>query len=189
MEKATKAELIAALVTDKYSGFKDGDEAILEAASDARLEDFRTASERNRTTAETIARMESDARNLQARLTVAQEKIVRSEQPMTDEDFVARLSPSSQIKAWLEARTAEEASLKASLVSSLKDRGPDSEEQLNKKTIPELQNLAAWARVQVLDFSGRGVPVERSASAKAVSYAPPDPYKEGLEKLRSAEGR
>jgi hypothetical protein len=186
MEKTTKAELIAALVTDKYSGFKDGDEAMLDVVSDARLEDFRSASERNRTTAETIARMEADARNLQARLTVAQEKIVKSEQPMTDEDFVARLAPTSQIKTWLEARTAEEATLKASLVSSLKDRGPDSEEELKKKTIPELQNLAAWARVQVLDFSGRGVPVERAASSKTQSYAPPDPYKADIEKLRAA---
>ena len=48
MEKTARAELIAALVTDKHSGFADGDEAILEAASDERLERFRSAADASR---------------------------------------------------------------------------------------------------------------------------------------------
>ena len=67
--------------------------------------------------------------------------------------------------------------------------GGETEEQLKKKTIPELQTLAQYARVKVLDFSGRGVPVERNASSKVVNYAPPNPYEPGLEKMRAAENR
>lgn len=178
-------ELIAALVTDKYSGFKTGDEPILAAASDARLDEFRVASEANRTTHGTIAKMEADGRQTSARLKVAEDRIVKLEQPMTDEEFVQR-APTS-VKAVLEARAAEEASLKASLVNSLKDLGGESEEQLKKKSIPELQTLAQYARIKVLDFSGKGVPMERYAQDKQVSYAPPDPYKADLEKLRAAE--
>lgn len=187
MEKATRDELIAALVTDKFSGFKEGDESILTAASDARLEEFRAASETARTTASTITRMESDQRQTQARLKVAEERLVKAEQPMSDEEFIQR-APAG-IKSVLEARAAEETALKASLVSSLKDLGGETEEQLKKKTITELQTLAQYARVKVLDFSGRGVAVERSASANKASFAPPDPYKDGIEKMRTAESR
>jgi hypothetical protein len=176
-------ELIAALVTDKYSGFKTGDEPILAAASDVRLDEFRIASEANRTTHSTIARMEGDQRQTAARLKVAEDRIVKLEQPMSDEEFIQR-APTS-VKAVLEARAAEEATLKASLVTSLKDLGGETEEQLKKKSIPELQTLAQYARIKVLDFSGKGVPVARAASQ--ASYAPPDPWKDGIEKLRAAE--
>ncbi len=184
LEKTTRDELIAALVTDNYSGFKDGDEPILQACADARLEEFRVASERNRTTHGTIARMEGEQRQTAARLKVAEEKIIKLEQPMTDDEFIARAPVS--VKAVLEARAAEEATLKASLVSSLKDLGGETEAQLNKKSIPELQTLAQYARVKVLDFSGRGLPVERAASAHQ-SYAPPNPYEADIAKLRAAE--
>lgn len=185
-EKSTRDELIAALVTDSYSGFKDGDESILTGASDARLEDFRLAAEKTRTTHGTIAQMEANQRQTAARLKVAEERIVKLEQPMSDDEFIAR-APAS-VKSVLEARAAEEASLKASLVSSLKDLGGETEEQLKKRTIPELQTLARYAQIKVLDFSGRGVAIERNAS-QAASYAPPDPYKDGIEKLRAAEAR
>lgn len=187
MEKATRAELIAALVTDKYSGFKNGDEAILEAASDARLEEFRTASEASRATAGTITRMETEKRNTDARLKVAEERLVKAEQPMSEEEFTQR-APAG-IKQVLEARAAEETALKTSLVSQLKDRGGESEDDLKKKSIPELQTLARYAGVKVLDFSGRGVPVNRAAETNRESFAPPDPYAAGIEKLRAAEAR
>jgi hypothetical protein len=186
MEKATRAELIAALVTDKYSGFRNGDEAMLESASDVRLEEFRTASEANRTSATTLARMETDQRNTAARLKVAEERLVQAESTISDEDFIARLSPTSSIKELLESRAAEEKALHASLVSSLKNLGGESEEELKKKSVKDLQILARYAGVKVLDFSGKGFPVTRSASEQT-SYAPPDPYKDAIEKHRAAE--
>jgi len=184
MAEYTREELIAALVTDKYSGFKNGDESMLGAASDARLDEFRSASEVHRQTSSKIAQMEADIRQTQARLKVAEEARAKAEQPMTDEEFVLR-APAS-IKTVLEQRAAEEATLKTSLVNSLKDKGPETEEQLMKKSIPELQILAEYAKVRVLDFGGRGVPVERNATSH-VSYAPPDPYAEGIKRQREAE--
>jgi hypothetical protein len=106
---------------------------------------------------------------------------------MTDDEFIQR-APTS-VKAVLEARAAEEASLKASLVNSLKDLGGETEEVLKKRSIPELQTLAQYARIKVLDFSGKGVPMERYAADKHATYAPPDPYKEGLERMRAAESK
>lgn len=187
MEKATRAELIAALVTDKFSGFKTGDEAILEAASDVRLEEFRTASEARAAVATNVTKLETEQRQDKARLKVAEERITKLEQPMSDEEFQQR-APAS-IKSVLEARQAEENSLKASLVSSLKNLGGETEEELKKKSIPELQTLARYAGVKVLDFSGRGVPVNRAAAETSETYAPPDPYKLGLETLKAAEAR
>ncbi len=178
---APRAELIAALVTDKYSGFKDGDEAILEAASDARLDEFRAASETNRTKDATIVRMESEQRNTSARLKVAEDRVRASEQPMNDEEFIQR-APAS-IKSVLEARQAEETAIKNSLVSQLKDLGAQSEEELKKKTVDELKTLASYAQIKVLDFSGKGLPTNRTAET-AKTYAPPNSYDDGLKRLR-----
>lgn len=185
MEKSTRAELIAALVTDKFSGFKEGDEAILEAAADARLEEFRTASETRRQEAGTITRMETEQRNTAARLKVAEDRLKTAEQPMTEDDFIAR-APAS-IKTLLEARQAEETALRQSLVSQLKDLGGETEEQLKKKTIPELQTLAKYARVEVVDFSGRGLSINRTAEANKDTYAPPDAYAAGIKALQAAK--
>lgn len=189
MEKSTRAELIAALVTDKHSGFKDGDEAILEAASDARLEEFRTAAEAVRAKEGTITRMETEQRNTSARLKVAEDRLKIAEQPISDEDFVAKLAPTSPIKAVLEARAAEETSLKTSLVSQLKDLGANTEEDLKKKSIDELKTLAKYARVEVIDFSGKGIPANRAASDQPKTFAPPDPYAEGLKQIRTAAAK
>lgn len=182
MEKQTRAEVIAALVTDKHSGFKDGDEAILEAASDARLEEFRAASDVGRSAESTRNRLETDLRNVSARLTVASERIKVLEQPLSAEDFMQKAPP--EIKTLLEAKKAEEDAIRASIVSQLKDLGGAiSEDELKKKSIDELKVLASYARVEVPDFSGRGMPVERHAKENT-SYAPPDPYAAPLKTLR-----
>jgi hypothetical protein len=182
MEKTARAELIAALETDKYSGFVDGDRALLETASDERLERFRTAADAARTAANEHARLETDMRNTSARLTVATERIKTLEQPMTTEDFIAKAP--AEIKALLEAKKAEEDATKASLISALEGRGVLGKEELEKRTIPELQTLAEYARVEVPDFSGRGLPKQRNAEGKN-SYAPPDPYAAGIKTLQS----
>jgi predicted nucleic acid-binding Zn-ribbon protein len=182
MEKATRAELIAALVTDKYSGFKDGDEAILEACADARLEEFRVASDGRRSEVSARTKLETDFRNVSARLKISEERIRTAEAEMSEEEFLQR-APAS-IKTLVEAHKAQESAARASLVSQLKDLGAMSEDELKKKSIDELKTLASYARVEVPDFSGRGLPVERTASDR-VSYAPPDPYAAGLKSLQS----
>lgn len=180
-EKVTRAELIAALVTDKYSGFKDGDEAILEAASDARLEEFRVASEAHKTSAGAFTKLETENRNVAARLKVAEERVKAADQGPTEEEWLAKAPPS--IKTLLDARKAEEDAVRSSLVSSLKDLGANTEEELKSMSIPSLQTLAKYARVTVPDFSGRGVPAERNA-AKNEDYTPPNPYAAGIKALQ-----
>jgi len=173
MEKTARAELIAALVTDKYSGFTDGDEPILEAASDERLERFRAASDAARSAVNEHARLETDNRNTAARLKVAEDKLKAGEAPMTEDEFILK-APTS-IKGVLEAAKAAADAEHAALVSVLKECGKHSEEDLKKMKTPELQVLAQYAGVRVPDFSGKGVPAPRNAQDKT-SYAPPDGY-------------
>ena len=179
-----RAESIAALVTDKHSGFRDGDESLLEAASDARLEEFRNTSDSRRLAALAAAKLESDHRNVSARLKIAEERVKDSEKPLTKEDFMARAP--EDIKAILEERAAEEAAVKASLVSQLKDLGEHTEEDLKKMDIGALKTLASYARVEVAVYSARGLPKERDTEHRR-NYTPPDPYAAGLKALRQGK--
>src|SRR5678816_3887802 len=126
--KNARAELIAALVTDKYSGFKEGDENILEACADSRLEEFRTASEAHKASANAFTRLETDHRNTSARLKIAEERIRTAEQELSEDEFIAR-APAS-IKTLIEGYKANEAAVRASLVSQLKDLGQNTEDEL-----------------------------------------------------------
>ena len=183
MEKSTRAELIAELVTDRYSGFRDGDEAILEAASDARLEEFRTASENRKSQERSAARLETDLTNTSARLKVAEERLKTAEAGMTEEEWLAQAPPF--FKTLLENHKAEEDATRASIISQLKDCGANTEEELRAMDTKQLKTLAAYARVEVPDFSGRGIPQERHASANAKeNFTPPNPYEAGLKALR-----
>lgn len=182
-EKATRAEVIAALVTDKYSGFKTGDEVILEACSDARLEEFRAAADAAKTSAQAFARLETDNRNTAARLKVAEDRIKTLESPMSEEEFRQRAP--EKIKSILTELAANEAAERAAYIGKLKDLGVDTEEALKTKSIEELKTLAQYARVDVPDYSGRGLPREPRAASQNANYAPPSPYKAGLEALRA----
>lgn len=182
----TKAELIATLVTDKFSGFKDGDEPILEAASDARLEEFRVASVARKVSADAFTKLEADNRNQAARLKVAEDKLRTAESELSEEDFLNR-APTS-IKTLIEEHKTVEAQTRASLVSQLKDRGVDTEEVLKTKSTEELKTLARYARVEIQDFSGRGLPRERE-NTRTGDYRPPSVYAAGIKKLQEAGGK
>lgn len=186
-DKTPRAELIAALVTDKYSTFKEGDEALLETASDARLEEFRTAADKHKTADQSITRLETDNRNVAARLKVAEERVRLSETTLSEEEFVAR-APES-IKALLAAHKADEDAFRGSVISQLKDLGANTEDELKKKSTAELKTLAKYARVSVNDYSGRALPRALSTSEDTADFTPPDPYKGDIEKLRVAEAR
>jgi hypothetical protein len=101
---------------------------------------------------------------------------------MTEEDFIQKAP--ENIKSVLTELAAAEGAERAAIISQLKDLGADTEDALKKKTIDELKTLAKYARVEVPDFSGRGLPKERHASENK-TYAPPSPYAEGLKTLRS----
>lgn len=177
-----REELIAALVTDKHSGFKEEDTALLEAASDARLEEFRAATDARKAEINSFNRLTVEHKNVTARLKVAEDRIRANDAPMNEEDFIAK-APAS-IKTLLEAKKAEDDATRASLVSQLKDCGADTEEQLKAMSLDQLKQLAAYARVTVPDFSGKATPKNRAA--ETTSYAPPNPYEPGLKALREA---
>lgn len=183
-----RAELIASLVTDKYSGFKDGDESILEGASDVRLAEFRSAADAAKLAAGDKERLNTDLVNTKARLKVAEDRIKTNESELTEAEFIARAP--AHIKTLLDAHKAEQDSEKAALVSALKTCGVKSEEELNKCEIPELKTLARFARIQVFDYSGKGLPVDRTLEGKddknSRTYAPPDPYAAGVKALQAA---
>jgi hypothetical protein len=181
-----RAELIASLVTDKYSGFKDGDEAILEASSDARLAEFRSAADAAKVAVGEKTALNTELTNVKARLKVAEDKIKLSETELSEDEFIARAP--APIKSLIESHRAAQAAEKASLVSALKTCGVKSEDELTKMPIPELKTLAKFARIQVVDYSGRGLPVQRDAEDKnAHSYAPPNPYAEGIKALQGTK--
>lgn len=182
-QKTARAELIASLVTDKFSGFTEGDEVILEACSDARLEAFRAASEQTKSNATAFARLETENRNVSARLKVAEERLKAAEQGPTEEEWLSK-APAS-IKTLLENKKAEEDQVRSALITQLKELGANTEEELKKKPLDELKTLAQYARVDIPDYSGRGLPKERHASGQ-VDYAPPDPYKNGIAALKTA---
>jgi hypothetical protein len=180
-----RAELIATLVADRYSGFKSGDESVLEACSDARLEEFRAASDVRRVDEQKARVTETELTKANARLKVSDEKLRAAEQTPSEAEWLEKAPP--KYKALIDADKAEEDAARAAIVSSLKDLGANTEAELKEMPLDQLRQLAAYARVTVPDFSGRGVPKDRYASSKPTnSYAPPDPYKEGLAKMSKA---
>ena len=184
MEKSTRAELIAELVTDRYSGFRDGDEGMLEACGDARLEEFRGASDARKAAERNTSKLETELTNTNARLKVAEERLKTAEQAPSEEDWLAKAPPF--FKTLLEHHKAEEDATRSSLISQLKDLGANTEEELKQKSTADLKTLAAYARVEIPDFSGRGIPQERHASInKQDDFTPPNPYAEPLKALQS----
>ena len=72
----------------------------------------------------------------------------------------------------------------SALVAQLKDLGANTDEELKKKSTQELTTLAKYARLEVPDYSGRGLPQSRQAE-ESKNYAPPSPYAAGLKALQS----
>jgi hypothetical protein len=183
-EKATRAELIAALTTDRFSGFSEGDVALLEGASEARLEEFRAAAEGRKTEAAAFTRLENEQRNTKALLKINEERLQKAMEPMSKEDYLAKAP--AEIKTLLDAHKAQEDMYRGSIIVQLKDLGAHTEDELKAMSTPHLESLAKYARVTVPDYSGQGIPVHRAASANNNDYAPPNPYEAGI---RAAQGK
>lgn len=188
MDKKVKAELIAALVTDKHSGFKEGDEKYLEAFADDRLEEIRTAAAANKAEADAKVKAENDLRAAQARLTVIEGKLKTAEQAPTEEEWLQR-APTG-IKTLLENQKAAEATERDTLITKLKVLKANTEEELKAMPTAQLKTLAAYAKVDSpVDYSGRGIPQRRDAAAnEEEDFTPPDPYAAGIKNLQAAQG-
>lgn len=181
MTKEKKAEIIAALVTDKHSGYKAGDETFLNAASDARLEEFKTAADANKLAAEAKIKTDNDLTAANAKVTVLEGKLKTAEQTPTEEEWLTK-APAG-IKALLDHQKAQEAEEREALIKTLKAVGANTEDELKAMPTPQLKTLAAYAKVKTPDFSGRGIPIDRTAG-DAEDFTPPDSYAEGIKALR-----
>ena len=183
MDKTKKAELIAALVTCACSGFKDGDQAFLETATDVRLEEFKAAADGRKAANEAAAKNETDLRNATAKITVIKGKLKAAEAAPTAEQWMAQAP--AEIRTLIENQKAQEGELREGLIKELKAANANTEDELKAMPTAQLQTLAKYAKVQAPDFSGRGMPQPRAAAANDLaSYAPPDPYAAELKTLR-----
>lgn len=94
----------------------------------------------------------------------------------------------ANLRTLAEEKKTQDAAEKASIVGKLKAaQSAFTEEELNAKALPELRKLASMANVVVPDFSGKGIPIPRSAGDKTTDFAPPDPWGEGLKALKASE--
>lgn len=181
MNKEQKAEVIAALVTDKHSGYREGDEPFLNALSDARLEEFKAAAAANKLAVEAKDKADDDLRAANAKVTVLEGKLKTAEQAPSEEEWLAK-APSG-IKALLDHQKAQEAEEREGLIKTLKAVGANTEDELKAMLTPQLKTLAAYAKIKQPDFSGRGIPVDRTAG-EAEDFTPPDAYAAELKTLR-----
>jgi hypothetical protein len=92
----------------------------------------------------------------------------------------------AELRGLAAAKKEQDEAEKAGLVGKLKALGALTEDQLKAKPLDELRTLAAFAKVDAprADFSGMGQPAQRAAGS--ATFAPPDPYKAGVDALRAA---
>lgn len=178
MTPEQRAEMISTLIACEYSGFADGDQAMLEVASDERLESLKTAFE---------ARMKAAAEQPKVEEIKGEVLEVKAAEaaPLTEEDFM-KLAPQS-LRSLIERQQKQDIDDKAAFVTSLKAAQDEySEKELVAMPLEQLRRLSRVAKVTEVSFEGRGVP--RQLATKEDVYAnPPNPYEAGLEKLRAAQ--
>ena len=162
MTNEQKTEMIRALTECKYSGFTAADQAMLEAASDERLEAFKVAAD--------ARKQESD--NLKT----------AAAKPMTEEDFM-KVAPAS-LKSLIARQQKQETEHKTELVTALKTAQEEySEAELAAMSIESLERLARVAKIEATpNFAGRGLPRFAAGKENDVYANPPDPYAEALKR-------
>jgi len=179
MNKEQRTELIKTLCADKHSGFTEADSKMLEAAPDERLESFRVAA---------AAR----AKEVEEKTKPATEPApkVAESKPLTEDDFM-KVAPDS-LKSLIARAQAQDAAHKTTLVADLKTAQSEySESELAAMSIDALERLSRAIGRQVeqpTSYAGRGVPRAAAAPEKDVYTNPPNPYEEGLKKLRASSG-
>jgi hypothetical protein len=170
MTKEQKSAAIKALTECHCSGFTAADIKTLEAFDDAAIE---------RLTATSAARqkVDDDLKALQAKQGETEATLRAAQAAQIPAEELAGL------RALAAEKQAADATTKADLVTKLAALKTLTKEQLEAKSLDDLRTLAAFAKVDVADYSVRGIPVQRAAEAD--SYAPPDPYAAGIKALQS----
>ncbi len=91
----------------------------------------------------------------------------------------------TQLRSLATAKAAQDATEKTELVTKLVALKTLTEEQLKAKSLDDLRTLAAFAKIETPDFSGRGIAQPRVAAATE-DFTPPNPYEAGLKALQGA---
>jgi hypothetical protein len=165
MTTEQKAEAIKTLVNCKHSGFTADDQAMLEAAPDARLESFLVAAEARKNEVEQA----------------------KAPKALSADEFMAQAPP--ELKTLLARQKRQETERKAELVTALKTAQEEyTESELAAMPVEDLERMARMARIaEKPSYAGRGLP--RAAQETDVYANPPDPYAEGIKARRAAMGR
>lgn len=179
MTKEERAAAITALTSCPCSGFTTAHTKMLEAATDDQIAAFRTAGETRKAEQQKLT-------DLEAKVTATEGKVATTEAALKAAQ--AAQIPADELvnlRALATTKATQDAAEKTDLVGKLKTAGTLTEEQLNVKSLDDLRTLAAFAKVEVADFSGRGIAVPRAAAA--VDFTPPNPYEAGIKALQGAK--
>lgn len=186
MTKEQRAEAITSLLADKHSGFTVGDEKMLEAASDERIEAFKAAAA---TRATDLKAAEDAAAAAKKAADDAGAKLKAAETRTLTEDEFMKVAPTS-LKTLIERTQAADAARKTELVTVLKAAQAEfTEDELKAETLERLERMARALKVHEEDeqpASYRGKIVPRAAGEKVDITTPPDPYAAGLAALSAA---
>lgn len=197
----SKKALIDKLTACECSGFKPEDATFLEAFPESRLvtmaegaaskqsekeaEDEAKRKAQAKMDAEDAAKMKeaADKRSLEQQVADLETKLRTAEtKQLTEDEFAAR-APES-IRALVADKRAADAAETTTLIATLKAASSAfSDEELAAKALGELRKLAALAKVDVPDYSGRGVAQLRTADKN--NYAPPNPYDAGIKAMQA----
>lgn len=167
MTKEQKAAEIAALTSDKHSGYTDADVALLEGTSDEQLARFKANAAANKAKAEKAEKDGNDLVHATAKIGVLEGKVTALEAQPTDEQWLER-APAG-IKTLLADQKRAEEEVREGLIKALKGVGTETEEQLKAMSTADLKTRAAYARVQAPDHSGRALPQMRAAEGGTVA--------------------
>ena len=196
-DEMDKKALITKLVACPCSGFTKDDITALENFSDARLVTLSETSEARakekeaEDDAKAKARAKQDAED--AKLKAAEDAKQTAEQKITaleaaksaaDLKITALETEMISVRDIVAERRAQDAAETTTLLATLKVAAANvyTEVELTAMPLSQLRKLALLTKVDVPDYSGRGITVSRVAGA--VDYNPPNAYDAGIKILQ-----
>lgn len=182
----TRTERITALLKSEHNPLKD--QKALEAASDDALKTLETHVENAATLKAAADKKKEEKKDEHAQtpleIRTAAAKALNMTLEQYDEAEYLKNAPES-IRTLVADKKAQDAERHKELIATLKTAadGSFTEDELKAMSLSELEKLARFAKVERVDFSGRGMP--RAAQSIDDVYAkPPDPYAAGVAKMR-----
>jgi uncharacterized phage infection (PIP) family protein YhgE len=154
----------------------------LESASDELLTEMQASAEAHKAEVAglttKITTLDAELKTAQAGLKTNEDAKVSAHAKITA--LEAKVDALAPIAAEHDARVAVE---KTNLIKSLEASKVETIEQLTARSLDELKTLAKFAKVETVDYSGRGIAMPRTDHT--VDSTPPNPYEVPLKALRS----